>query len=855
VKTRENTDRAGRYGRILTRIGLTVFVGFFLNASEGFASDRLQEVNWWHRNPQPTGQHLSAVVAGPKSFVVAGENGIILHSANGALWETLDSPVQDTFMHALYTGGEFTLTGSHGIITSPDGVQWTERTPAGLGRGGELIHDLDRVDDRWAVLTGNAVYHSIDGDAWDRIPFQVTRWPRTAALGPDRLVIGLDNGMMLVHRFDIDDGWVEIPVLQPDAKAVSVAYAKGLYVARVTGQVLTSADALSWQASELEGRAWSSQLKHTPRGWISIEADATYAFSSDGANWERRTIDGFAGDWYDMDVSTAGTWVGVGRSGTLVTSRDGLNWDHRDSGAMPTLYSITHLHGRWIAGGADGMVVTSGDGIHWVATQVGRVGQFFKTHMVGERVYLWGGGYCDDGLCGDGLFFTTDGINWTKTETLPAELKPVQGLPDFHDSSLQPVWAGDRWLLQATAGSTATGSVFSSEDGVQWERVLANDFQITSLYGEVGLYIAGDVSGKIHVSRDLIDWTSVRLPSGGAISSILGSDGLYLASATSSGGGIFGSTDGYEWERLPITRAALYGGSEVDGSYWFLGEGGTIIEVDPRQPAPLANLSVRTSNAEQAPPVIAGFVIEGSESRDVLVRAIGPGLEAFGVEGVTSSPLLKVYSGELLMEESGAWTDRADADLIAATAERVGAFPLDPAGDDAAIFLTLEPGVYTAMASGLNTGFGQRLVEVYDAAEQENDQSALINSSNRGRIEPGGTMVGGFVVRGDRDRLVLIRAVGPGLAAFGLSGAASDPRLLLWHDDEIVDENDDWGDGVDPLGVADAAAAAGAFQLDMDSTDAALVFQASPGNFTIHVTLPEGGIGGEVLLEVYYLDR
>jgi len=83
--------------------------------------------------------------------------------------------------------------------------------------------------------------------------------------------------------------------------------------------------------------------------------------------------------------------------------------------------------------------------------------------------------------------------------------------------------------------------------------------------------------------------------------------------------------------------------------------------------------------------------------------------------------------------------------------------------------------------------------------------------------------------------------VGPALGAFGLPDAASDPQLVLWRDDEVVAENDSWGEGADPPGVADAAAAVGAFELDLDSTDAALVLQASPGNYTIHVTSSEGG--------------
>jgi hypothetical protein len=94
---------------------------------------------------------------------------------------------------------------------------------------------------------------------------------------------------------------------------------------------------------------------------------------------------------------------------------------------------------------------------------------------------------------------------------------------------------------------------------------------------------------------------------------------------------------------------------------------------------------------------------------------------------------------------------------------------------------------------------------------------------------------------------VLLRAVGPALAGFGVGGALANPRLQLFDGaGRLVLENDDWS-GAD---LAATAAEVGAFALAPGARDAALVAALAPGAYTVHVvgTGAEAGVG---LAEIY----
>lgn len=128
----------------------------------------------------------------------------------------------------------------------------------------------------------------------------------------------------------------------------------------------------------------------------------------------------------------------------------------------------------------------------------------------------------------------------------------------------------------------------------------------------------------------------------------------------------------------------------------------------------LINVSSRAEvGADGSSALIAGFVIGGSGSEQVLIRAVGPALSQFGVSDALSAPQLTVYngSGTVLVSQTG-WGDDA---AVAQVSSQVGAFALPANSPDCAVVLTLSPGSYSAQVTGVGGATGTALIEVYAA--------------------------------------------------------------------------------------------------------------------------------------------
>lgn len=108
-----------------------------------------------------------------------------------------------------------------------------------------------------------------------------------------------------------------------------------------------------------------------------------------------------------------------------------------------------------------------------------------------------------------------------------------------------------------------------------------------------------------------------------------------------------------------------------------------------------------------------GFVLAGSESKQLLVRAVGPGLSQFGVAQPQAAPLLFMFDSSGA-QVPGTFPAPSGATPQAATAaQAVGAFPLPPAAADSALVVTVAPGAYTVQLAAGAATLGQALVEVY----------------------------------------------------------------------------------------------------------------------------------------------
>ena len=139
------------------------------------------------------------------------------------------------------------------------------------------------------------------------------------------------------------------------------------------------------------------------------------------------------------------------------------------------------------------------------------------------------------------------------------------------------------------------------------------------------------------------------------------------------------------------------------------------------------------------------------------------------------------------------------------------------------------------------------------AASEPEIPARLVNLSVRTTAGTGTqTLIVGFFVSGTPDKPVLIRAIGPSLAQFGVTGLLADPRLQLLSGTTVLTANDNWASPVGGGGSAAISAAftaTGAFPLTDSSLDAALVRTMSAGPYTAQVTGASGT--GIALAELY----
>jgi hypothetical protein len=237
--------------------------------------------------------------------------------------------------------------------------------------------------------------------------------------------------------------------------------------------------------------------------------------------------------------------------------------------------------------------------------------------------------------------------------------------------------------------------------------------------------------------------------------------------------------------------------------------------------------------------LIAGFIVDGSTNKTLIVRAIGPSLSAFGVGDALQDPTLELFSGNTPLAANDNWRDNANAAEIVAA----GLAPNNP--NESALLVTLAPGAYTAVLRGHNSTTGIGLVEVYDLDAP--GQAKVINISTRGFILTGeNVMIGGLIVTGNAPSQLVIRAIGPSLTEFGVPDALEDPFLELHGPNgTIIFRNDNWQESQGPA-LHDTGLA------PSHEKESAILISLAPGYYTAVVRGVDGSVGNG-LVEFYKL--
>jgi hypothetical protein len=239
--------------------------------------------------------------------------------------------------------------------------------------------------------------------------------------------------------------------------------------------------------------------------------------------------------------------------------------------------------------------------------------------------------------------------------------------------------------------------------------------------------------------------------------------------------------------------------------------------------------------------LIGGFIVTGTQPKSVVVRALGPSLSGYGLSNVLSDPVLTVFdsSGNLV-----GTNDNWQSDVNHSTVEAYGLAPADPL--EAAQVRTLAPGAYTVVVTGKDATPGIGLVEVYDITTQAS--AKFVNMSTRGFVGTGdNVLISGFIIGDVGSSTVVVRALGPSLAAYGVSGALSDPTLTIYDSKgSVIASNDNWELDPNDIYILDNGLT------PPDGLESALVLHLPAGAYTA-VVRGAGGGTGVALAEVYTL--
>jgi Matrixin len=301
-----------------------------------------------------------------------------------------------------------------------------------------------------------------------------------------------------------------------------------------------------------------------------------------------------------------------------------------------------------------------------------------------------------------------------------------------------------------------------------------------------------------------------------------------------------------------ISSQEILSADDIAGGQYLYGVPALPTPTPPPLPTPtpgpgsashLANISTRMNVGLGENLLIGGFIIKGSESKRLILRAIGPSLAAMGVANAMADPNLELH------DSTGA-VIAANNDWLVSTQvveiQQSGVAPSNKA--ESAIIATLAPGSYTAVVSGYGGGQGVALVEAY---ELDGNATRLVNISTRGRVEADDeAMIGGLIVQGSDAKRVIVRALGPSLGGGSspITGVLADPVLEL-HDGSgnLIAANDDWANGPQANEIIQSTVA------PTNNRESAVIATLGPGNYTA-VVRGVNNTTGVGLVEVYDLD-
>jgi|CZKI01.1.fsa_nt_gi sugar lactone lactonase YvrE len=747
-----------------------------------------------------------------------------------------------------------TLAGTAGLAGSADGnasraLFWHPSAVAIDGSGNLFVADsnnnkIREISPQGTVTTVAGSSGNNAGDADGTGPSALLNTPEGIAVGPDGGVYIVDTDNETIRK-----GAASAPTIGTAPVTQSVAVGSTVNFSVAASSVTPVSYQWSFNGSPIAGAtapAYTTRpLQLSDQGLYSAAVSNGSATSVATASLSETFPHGptyLFDNWTPStplptgtsEVAAAfdgGNFVVVGLDGTAFYSPDGVNWTASASNGprgqtWGELNAIVSVLGRnmLVAVGNGGAVVTYASGTYDGTLQASGSTSILTGIALGNQTLVavgYGGTCIRSGLTASG---------WKQVSAGTAQ-------------NLNAIAYGNGRFVAVGLG----GTVVTSPDGSTWsvQQLGSTEDLYGVAYGTRG-FVAVGADGSIFASPDGKLWAPQASPTPNVLVHVGYGYGTFVAVGL-QGTVLTSSDEGETWTgRESGTTARLDGIAPGKGIFVLTGTGGVEVSSGGAQPSRLANLSSRSTVGTDANILIAGFIVGGTGSKQVVLRGIGPTLGDFGVAGALMQPTLSlVNSGGSMLGTNSTWGGGV---TLSQAFTQVGAFALPATSADAAMLVTLGGGAYTSQVSGLSATTGVGLAEIYDA-DSGTSTSRLVNLSSRASVGTAGNiLIAGFVITGNTPETVLIRGIGPTLGQFGVSGALATPQLVLYDsNNDALQSNGGWG-GSQVL--AQTFAQVGAFPLNADSADAAILVTLPPGAYTAEVTGVNGAMGVG-LAEIY----
>jgi uncharacterized delta-60 repeat protein len=302
------------------------------------------------------------------------------------------------------------------------------------------------------------------------------------------------------------------------------------------------------------------------------------------------------------------------------------------------------------------------------------------------------------------------------------------------------------------------------------------------------------------------------------------------------------------WSRsggAPTFSSVLFEQS-TDGTHWVSAGQGTPVdantwEITGLQPAGAVSFLIRATGVVPSSQNSSSGLLQSIHAVNILtIPLINSVSQVTAYSGTPFSFTVTASQTPTFFSASGlppGLTINANSGVISGTPTGAGTYTVALTAENASGFTTSTL-VITTTAGGATS---------YTPAATS-AAGRILNISCRTQLAGTDTLAAGFVVTGTGQKTVLIRAVGPGLSSFNVSGTLATPELQLYSNSgTVIAQNTGWG-GSSTL--ASTFTQVGAFPLPANSADAAIVTSLAPGAYTIHV-FDASGKGGVVLTEIY----